>query len=283
MARSSRKALFGVMLGGLAVAASPLVSNEGPRMARVDLPFCSLSVPPLGVSPGITYVLGSFVDRVVDVGPGPIDPTGLPGHVAAPTGDATIWGQYMQLSGAGGWSAESLVGGSGRYAQEVILVLWDYDPSCSVTHYTGAIPFGVPGEQALAHGRLRDRDEWVDGVPTIDTYLGGAMMYPPTSLTERQAFMDWDRGEHPTPRWERQESLSPVEAFELMNMMPEPCEELWSPASFAAKSTVLRLTYLEDGRFPVSRALRTLEERARHPERTRSACLADPREVSLPW
>ncbi len=76
---------------------------------------------------------------------------------------------------------------------------------------------------------------------------------------------------------------SVLEAFELMNMMPEPCEELWNPASFAAKSTVLRLTYLEDGRFPVSSALRTLEERARHPERTRSACLADPREVSLPW
>lgn len=282
MIRASKGVLLaGAILGAL-LATTPLISSEEPTLGHSDSPFCSISVSPFGLTLGGTYFLGSFSERVVEATPGPINPTGLPGHVASPTNGETIWGQHMRVTAAGGWSADAIHDGSRSLGQEVVLVLWDYDPSCSVTQYTGTVPFGIPGEEALVLGRLRDPDQWVDGIPTLDTFWGGGLVYPMAVLSEERDFLEWVQSEYPSPRWEEQESLSPAEAFELMTKMPEPCEELWSPVSFAAKAAVLTITYVSDERYPVPNALRVLEDRARFVERIRPFCLGDPRKVTLP-
>lgn len=279
MTRSRKGLLFWAMLGSVGLASSPSTSNEDPSSADLHHPFCSITLPPLALGPGMTYALGSFAERVVEVGPGPISSSGLADRAEMQTDDETIRGQYMQVSGAGGWAAESVHDQGTTSETEMIVVVWGYDPRCSVARYAGAIPFGVPGEEALVQGRLRDADQWIDGVPVVDTYWGGGLVYPVRALVGGRTSLEWDRNE---PLGPARESLSAAEAFELMNMMPEPCEELWSPTSFAVQSAVVTVTYMEDERYPVPSALRLLGERAREPEERRPSCLGDPRTVSLP-
>lgn len=105
------------------------------------------------------------------------------------------------------------------------------------------------------------------------------MVYPGRALSEGRAFEESEWRALREPPGERRPSLSAAEAFDLMGMLPQPCEEVRDPLSFAAKSAIVRTSFVEDERTPVSHVLRSLEVRARDSERRRSMCLADPRQI----
>lgn len=273
MTRWTRPAMFGALLVGLLGSSTSLLVSTGEPPARpIAAPFCSFELSLFDRAPGHTYFLGSFTDRLVEATPGSVGPSAFSRRTGPPPIDEPVWGQRMRVTAAGGWGADALHDARlTSEPQEVVLVLWGYDTRCSLTYYNGSLPAGVPGEEALVVARLRDPDQWADGLPTLDMFWGGLMVYPRQSLTEERAVSEWAR----PPR------LSAEEAFQLMGMLPHPCEEVRDPLSFAAKSTIVKTAYLMDGREPLPHVLRGLEIRADGVDRRRSGCLADPRR--MPW
>lgn len=282
MTRWTRGAMFGALLVGLLGSTSLLVSSGAPPARPLVAPFCSLELSLFRRAPGDTYFLGSFTDRLVEATPGPVGPAAFSRDTDPSPAGEPLWGQRMRVTAAGGWGADAIYDARlTTEPQEVVLVVWGYDTRCSLTYYNGSLPAGVPGEEALVVARLRDPDQWADGLPTLDIFWDGLTVYPRNSLSEERAVSEGARRAFRKPPWERRPSLSAAEAFQLMGMLPHPCEEVRDPLSFAAKSTIVKTAFLMDEREPLPHVLRGLEIRAHGVDRRRSACLADPRQ--LPW
>lgn len=73
-----------------------------------------------------------------------------------------IRGQVVDLRQAGG------PGGAGINAGRAVLVPWAYDLSCATVPWDSSPIWLPPGSPEAVVGRLRKREDWVDGVPTID-------------------------------------------------------------------------------------------------------------------
>lgn len=240
--------------------------------------FCTIGPSPFSRWLGSSYVFGTFEDEVVRATPGVVNSSGLGGHMTRPPPDGSIFGQRLRVASAGGWGADELDRLPSRDPQSVIVVIWDFDASCAPTAYGGPLPMGIPGEDALVVGRLRDPEQWVGGTPTIDTFWGGAMLYPITALVQGRENAEWAAQQWPPIPWEDEGELSAQEALELMETLPVPCQEIWDPPGFAARMIVTKLAYLDERRWPVPSVLEGFDERPRQPWR-HAMCLRDPRAV----
>lgn len=81
-----------------------------------------------------------------------------------PPRDTPIHGQVVELQRAGG------PGGAGVAPGRAVLVPWFYDPSCATAPWGSSPIWLPPGSLEAVVGRLRRREDWVDGVPTVDVF-----------------------------------------------------------------------------------------------------------------
>ena len=166
-----------------------------------------------------------------------------------------------------------------------MLVLWDYDAGCSVTRYGGPLPLGVVGDTVFVRARLRDESEWVDGLPTYDSFWAGAHVYETASLT---AWRDWIleiQREFSAPPWEREVRMSPREVFALVASLPQPCDYVWNRSAAATQLELAQIAHLGDRRFPVQELLESHEGALRPSSRDAANCYDDPRRHwwDAPW
>jgi hypothetical protein len=98
--------------------------------------------------------------------------------------------------------------------RRVLVVPWDYDPSCSPVYFGRSVLWNPPGERSLFWVRLRTADHWTDGVPTFDALSPRADVYP-----------------HPGPsRDARPGRLTVDELFALLEAMPDSTDLESEPA-----------------------------------------------------
>lgn len=77
---------------------------------------------------------------------------------------ARIYGQVVEVTAAGGPAGAAVPVG------RAVLVPWFYDPSCATVPWGSGATWLPPGSREAVVGRLRRREDWVDGVPTVDVF-----------------------------------------------------------------------------------------------------------------
>lgn len=115
------------------------------------------------------------------------------------TQDGPIFGQVVRVERIGGAGAAALPLGTKR----VVLVPWGYGADCRTTRWAESAHWVEPGERGLFWAGLRPREQWVDGLPTLDVGQPYQLPYP-------------QRADEGDP-----DSLMTVEqGFELIDLLP---------------------------------------------------------------
>lgn len=172
------------------------------------------------------------------------------------SGDAAsreVYGQVVRVERLGSTAAAALPAGTDR----VVLVPWGLAPDCNTLLWTASARWREPGTRGLFHGLLRDRSDWVNGVPTLDVHQPWKQPYPDDNILRHQ--------EGPL--------LTVEEAFELLETLPTyeeytaDGERAWARLrGWAREHPALAC------RFPATEVLRTAEDIADVP---RAPCASD--------
>jgi hypothetical protein len=85
-----------------------------------------------------------------------------------------IYGQLVQIDRLRGVSANRLP----METKSVVLVPWDYGPDCSTVIWGQTAQWVTPGTHGVYQGTLRPRDEWANGIPTLDVFAPDFSPYP---------------------------------------------------------------------------------------------------------
>lgn len=170
-------------------------------MAAAALPTgahaCSISRFP--VFGGSKTMIATATADTLPAGPGGVryeaDPRRSGG--AAPR---EVYGQVVLVERLGSTAAAALPAGTDR----VVLVPWDLSPDCKLLLWMASARWMEPGKRGLFHGSLRDRANWVNGVPTLDVHQPWMQPYPDDVILRHQAGP----------------LLTAEEAFELLETLP---------------------------------------------------------------
>ncbi|MFN2563975.1 MAG: hypothetical protein ABR499_03035 [Gemmatimonadaceae bacterium] len=92
----------------------------------------------------------------------------------------------------------------------VVLVPWDISAGCAPLPWRSSVRWITPGTAGLFRGRLRARNAWVRGVPTLDVHTPTIEPYPGGPLGVRARPSPATRGAWLTPR----------ELFGLIHVLP---------------------------------------------------------------
>lgn len=111
-------------------------------------------------------------------------------------------GQLVRLEEAAGQDADRLP----REAEQLILVPWGYRGDCRRLPWRQSARFIEPGHRGFMYAALRDREDWVDGVPTADVHNPYNLPYP-----------------HQTPRIP-QDAMGIEDVFRVHHVLPRPDE-----------------------------------------------------------
>ena len=160
-----------------------------------------------------TYLLAKAMPDTVATGAGAVEPAGGPGHTGAGR-TRTVYGQLVRVERLGGADSATVAGVlAERSDSTVVLVPWDYDPSCRPTFWNGSARWVPVGEEgAFRKARLRPPAQWVDGTPTFDVFLAALEPYPLGLRHRREAERAEDR--------DRGRRLTAGEYYELYSALP---------------------------------------------------------------
>lgn len=110
---------------------------------------------------GVVLMVNATGDTAA-AGPGSVRPSRYGGH-QGPRRHGGVYGQVVQVQRAGGPMAAAVPAG------RAVLVPWDYDPGCEATAW-GRSARWLPNRPQAVLARLRPREHWVDGIPTLDVF-----------------------------------------------------------------------------------------------------------------
>lgn len=185
---------------GLALLAAVLAAVAAPP--AVDAARrCSFRWSFLPDAPTGLLFLGVPLPDTVFTGPGSVNTSASvgPGHFGSGR-PRPIYGQKVAVERVSRWSLPQLDGD----VHTVVLVPWDYGPSCDPLPWSRSARWLTSADSGVFSGRLRPRDQWVEGLPTLDLYVPKFHPYP--------AAYDRDRRGLPTaPRVDAREYLLAVE------------------------------------------------------------------------
>jgi hypothetical protein len=153
---------------------------------------CSLA--PFPISRDGVHLIGTATADTLPAGA-----AGMEYELGPEAEDGPIYGQVVRVERLGGADAASLPPGTDR----LVLVPWGYGPDCRTTRWSASAHWVQPGERGLFWAGLRPREQWVDGLPTLDVGQPYQLPYP------QRAYED------------DPDSLMTVEqAFELIDLLP---------------------------------------------------------------
>lgn len=192
------------------------------------------------------YFVGKALADTVLAGPDGVDFEIQRGHFG-PATERPVHGQLVEVERFGGPAAPDVA------EHPVALVVpWDYAADCATTPWTRNARFLKVGKRGFYRPALREREHWVEGIPTFDAFTPQFEGFP-----------------HAMDRWARRARkrgrplLSAGELFELYQMIPrrEEIEEShWDavePVMAWARSNPDRLKA-----YPAQRIVHRLARRA---------------------
>lgn len=140
------------------------------------------------------YLIGTAAADTVLAGAGGVEYGREPDDEGGP-----IRGQVVRVERVGGTDLAELPPGTDR----VVLVPWGYGADCRTTRWTQSAHWVEPGVRGLFWAGLRPRDQWVDGLPTLDVRQPYQLPYPQGA--------DW---------MEPDSLMSMEQTFELLGLLP---------------------------------------------------------------
>jgi hypothetical protein len=182
------------------------------RLTAAPSPSCSprFPVPLPPAAEGATYFTAVALGDTVLAGAGPVKYEVGKGHFGKASGDRPVYGQLFRVDSLAGADAGEIArafAAAGR--RTVVLVPWDYSPSCATVLWGGSARWITRPDAAFFELRLRARDQWAGGLPTFDVFHAGHEPYG-----------------HQTWRMSRDEfsparMLTPAELFALYRAVPQ--------------------------------------------------------------
>jgi len=143
-------------------------------LAAAPAGACTMRGYPFRQWPGTVFVLGTALPDTVAVSANVAPLPGATPEPMRPPPRGTVYGQVVQVERFGGAAAAGLPGTTGR----AVLVPWSTHGDCSPRRWEGSARWMEPGAHGVVVGRLRDRAEWVDGMPTFDVREPFAFPHP---------------------------------------------------------------------------------------------------------
>lgn len=159
-----------------------------------------------------TWFVGTALADTAVAGLGSVRTSRYGGHWG-PGRERTVYGQLVDVDTIGGAQA-SLVSNTLERARNknVVIVPWDYDPSCMSVHWSETARWIEPGLVGFYKVRLRPRSHWAGGRPTFDAFAAIFEPYPHGPFFER--------GYYGTDSVRTQPSLDAREMFSLHDVLP---------------------------------------------------------------
>ncbi len=142
-------------------------------LLAASLAPCSLVGLPITRSSDDVFFIGAALSDTLLAGAGHQKWGTGPGHSGYGR-SRKIFGQLVQIERLQGVSATRLPGGT----KTVVLVPWDYGPDCSTVVWGETARWTAPGTRGVFEATLRPRDEWVNGIPTLDVFAPDFSPYP---------------------------------------------------------------------------------------------------------
>jgi len=175
---------------------------------------CSLAPYPSFWRPNLFVFVGTAGADTVRAGPGAVRYTLGEGHFGRGV-PREIYGQVVTVDRVGDRTRALLQRLGAAHRREVVLVPWDYSPSCEPVPWSRSARWMTPGTRGLFWVMPRDTAHWVAGVPTFDVY--GPQFAPYPSAPGFQS-----------PRWRARAAaagqdsiLTPEELLALYDVLPE--------------------------------------------------------------
>lgn len=204
-----RRATFAFVL--LAVTPSPATA-------------CSLRPPWEYRTPRSVPFIGTALSDTLLAGPGMMNPIVAIGHSGRGQ-PREIFGQRVQIDRVGDIARRAFPQG----ATEVVLVPWDFDAGCETVAWGRSARWLSPGTAGLFSAELRDREHWVDGLPTFDVLSTAFQPYRSASENARRQL----------PLLDSKALLTADELLRFFDELPLPSSV---PDSVVALAELRRLT-----------------------------------------
>lgn len=177
--------------------------------------------------PGITHFVGTATSDTVLAGAGPVRLRTKAGRSASDT-SRLIYGQVVEVERLGQTVSPTLRDAVPAAGSRVILVPWGYAPDCETLPWTQSVLWVQTGTRALFSATLREREHWVNGVPTLDVHTPYTTPYP-SERSLRFARIS-ARAEPGVP----ESMLTPEQLLELYDLLPEDALMAADPDSAVA-------------------------------------------------
>lgn len=159
---------FMTMIRNLALLAGACAAMAAAVPARPEV--CSIAPAP-SYRPSLQLIVTATADTL------PAGPGSMQYRVEAEYPGA-IYGQVARVERVGGADAAGLPAATDR----VVLVPWDRDAGCQRVQWSSGARWIQPGARGLVWSSLRPREQWVDGLPTLD--VSGDYQAPSAGATE---------------------------------------------------------------------------------------------------
>ena len=140
---------------------------------RESARLCTPVGLPIGRSSDDVFFIGTALPDTVLAGAGHEEWSTGPGHSGFGR-PRKIYGQLVQIEQLRGLSATRLPPATKR----VVLVPWDYGPDCSTVVWGQSARWVAPENRVVFKATLRPRDEWANGLPTLDVSTPEFSLYP---------------------------------------------------------------------------------------------------------
>jgi hypothetical protein len=146
-----------------------------PLLAPLPALACSKGSLWAPLDEDVVYFTGSATADTLLAGPGGVQ-FGMRGGHFGPGVQRPIHGQVVAVEALGG----AAVAGMPQGVEAVVVVPWDYDPSCRPLAWSRSARWVPIGTSAFYIAQLRAPEHWVDGLPTVDLHNPGHLPYTGT-------------------------------------------------------------------------------------------------------
>lgn len=161
-------------------AARSIIGLAAILLAATASPARGCSLAPWfsgGSRPDAVFFTGRPLADTLFAGPGSIRFTLEPGHSGRPR-ERPIHGQLVAVERLGAMATAELRRTVTEAGNRVVLVPWDYDAGCAPVPWPGSARWIPDHEAGLFVAALRDREHWVDDIPTLDVSAAQMVPYP---------------------------------------------------------------------------------------------------------
>lgn len=174
--------------------------------------LCSLSPITIAREPNVTHFVGTTLPDTILAGAGDVKPSRHGGHWGR--GDRrAVYGQLVRVDTLAGAEADKVRAAMARLgSRDLLLVPWDYDPSCEPTYWSASAQWISPGLVGFYTATLRAEKFWISGRPTFDVFTADLEPYPHGPF--------FREGYHGADAVRLRPSLTPHEMFDLYEVLP---------------------------------------------------------------